>query len=108
MTYRIRITERARKDLDRLLGLLSEHSPEAAHRLADRFDRAISRLETFPLSCGLARENPRSELELRHLLFWLYTKRKYRALFAVRDDEVVILAIRAPGEKDVRPEDFEG
>lgn len=60
----------------------------------------------MPLSCGLAFENPNFPEEIRHLLFGSNKKRRYRALFTVRGDEVVILAVRAPGEKSVSPEDI--
>jgi hypothetical protein len=52
----------------------------------------------------LAHENLSFSEELRHLLFGIHPKRKYRAVFTVRDDVVVILAIRAPGEKPIDPE----
>lgn len=33
-------------------------------------------------------------------------RRRYRALFTIRGDEVVILPIRAPGERPVEPEEI--
>ena len=39
-------------------------------------------------------------------LFGIHPKRRYRALFAVRGDQVVVLAIRAPGEQPVGPGDI--
>ncbi len=106
MSYRVRLTQRARRDLDRLLRACADHSPALADRLSDHFERAISRLETFPLSCGLAYENPCYPEELRHLLFWVDSRRKYCALFVIHKDEAVVLAIRAPGERDVTPQDL--
>ena len=44
-------------------------SPDAAARLSTQFDKALSRLESFPLSSGLAYESPLAGEELRHLLF---------------------------------------
>lgn len=108
MTYRVRVTDRADADLDRLLRSLAERSPEAATRLSQRYFNVLSRLRTMPLSCGLAHENPRFAEELRHLLFSLPKGRKYRALFVVREDEVVVLAIRAPGEEPILPDDLTG
>jgi hypothetical protein len=57
----------------------------------------------MPLSCGLAFENPDFDEELRHLLFGNHPKRRYRALFTVRGDEIIILAVRAPGERPIDP-----
>lgn len=85
---------------------LARRFPKAALRLNDRFEAALRRLRDFPLSCGLAFENARFSEEVRNLLFWIHPRRKYRALFVVRDDVVVILAIRAPGEEPVAPDDL--
>src|SRR4051794_15823028 len=99
MSFRVRLTRDAAADLEQRITALAERSPEAALRLNDRFEAALFRLRDFPLSCGLAHENPRFAEELRHLLSGIHPKRKYRALCAIRGGEVVILAVRAPGEK---------
>lgn len=101
MSYRVRLTVEAEIDYEERLTALAERSPEAARRLHKTYVAALARLRDFPLSCGLAHESPRFAEELRHLLFGIYPKRKFRALFTVRGNEVVILAIRAPGERPV-------
>ncbi len=103
--YDIRTTDEAHADLDRLLSTLSRRSPEAATRLVRQYFKALGRLRTMPFSCGLAHENPRFSEEIRHLLFAIRPNKRYRALFTVRGDEVVILAVRAPGEKPLKPGD---
>lgn len=106
MTYRVRLTEGAEADYEERLTALAERSPDAARKLHASYLKALERLRDFPLSCGLSHENPRFAEELRHLLFAVHRKRRYRALFTVRGDEVVILAIRAPGERPVSPKDL--
>lgn len=106
MSFRVRLTRDAEADFERRLDDLGERSPEAARRLNGRFEKALLRLRDFPLACGAAYESPAFPEEVRHLLFGTHPKRHYRALFAVRGDEVVILAIRAPGERPVGPEDL--
>lgn len=105
MNYQVIFTARAETDLDRLLSALQETSSAAAARLMARFWESVSRLRTAPLSCELAFENPWFSEDLRHLLFGISPRRRYRALFVVRGDTVVILTIRAPGERPVTPED---
>ena len=105
MGFRVRLTRDAEADFERRLTTLAERSPEAARRLNVRFEKALLRLREFPLSCGLAYESPAFPVEIRHLLFGSPPKRRYRALFMIRGDEVVILAIRAPGEAPVQPRD---
>lgn len=106
MSFRVRLTQDAEADFEQRLTALAEHSPEAALRLNDRFEEALFRLRDFPSSCGLAYENSAFSEELRHLLFWTNPKRKYRALLVIREDEVVVIAVRAPGEKPVKPKDI--
>jgi len=103
VSYRVRLTRSAAIDLERRLGSLAERSPQLAARLNDRFEDCLFRLRDFPLSCGVAYEARFFEREVRHLLFGLNRKRRYRALFTVEGDEVTILAIRAPGERPVEP-----
>ncbi len=44
MNYRIEFSERARKDMNRLLESLAERFPQAADRLEARFEECLSRL----------------------------------------------------------------
>lgn len=110
MNYRVQPTAGAEADIERLHASITERSgAELARRWYEAYTSAVlRRLATMPFSCGLAHENPAFPEELRHLLFWTHPRRKYRALFTVRGDEVVILAIRAPGEKPMSPEDIAG
>ncbi len=108
MSFQVRMTRSAEADLERRLSNLAERSPHAARQLNDRFEQALFRLRDFPFSCGLAYENRVFSEEIRHLLFGVSRKRRYRALFTIRGDEVVILAIRAPGEKRVDPAELTG
>jgi plasmid stabilization system protein ParE len=106
MSFRVRLTANAAADFERRLTDIGERSAAFADRLNDEFEKGLLRVRDFPYSCGLAYENSSFSEELRHLLFGIRPKRKYRALFVVRGDEVVIVAIRAPGEKPVNPEDL--
>jgi plasmid stabilization system protein ParE len=102
MSFRVELTAGAYSDLDRLMTWLEERSSHAAaDRLSARFHKALDRLESRPLSCGLAFENRYFPTEVRHLLFEVWKGKPYRALFIVQDDLVKILCIRAPGERPV-------
>lgn len=107
MSYDVRLTEGAEADVERRLMELADRSPKAAERLNDGFEQALIRLRDFPLSCGPAYEADAFPEPLRHVLFWGDPRRKYRAVFVVRGETVVVLAVRAPGEKPILPEDVE-
>jgi len=108
MSYRIRPMARAEADIERLYAsILERRDAEAARDWYESCCIAAERLLTMPLSCGLAYENPHFDEEIRHLVFG-HRKRKYRALFTVRGEVVVILAVRAPGESPLSPDEFMG
>jgi len=106
MSFQVEITEAAYRDLDEILTWFSGRSRASAARLSEQFEKALSRLECFPLSCGLAYENFLMDEDLRHLLFGLRKGRSYRALFVVRGETVIILRIRAPGQRAATTEDL--
>jgi hypothetical protein len=107
MSYTVELTQGVIEDLDRLTTALAERWPEGARRIIPRFYAALPRLESFPLSCGLAYESRWFPEEVRHLLFKIRKGRAYRALFTVQGDRVRVLAVRAPGERPITPEDLE-
>jgi hypothetical protein len=107
MNYQVELSSRAEADLDRLLISLEEVSSTASHRLVRNFWKAVTRLRTYPLACGLAYENKYFSEDLRHLLFFANRRRKYKALFVIRGNVVHVLCVRAPGEKPVKPKDIE-
>lgn len=107
MSYEVQLTAGAYADLDRLTASLAERWPDGADRLTARSFEALPRLESFPLSCGLAYEDRYFSQEVRHLLFAIRKGHAHRALFTVQGNLVRILAVRAPGERPVRPGDLD-
>lgn len=107
MSFRVQMTASAQADLERLVRQFAEHSRGGADRFTARFSEALNRLESSPQACGLAYENPSFEEEIRHLLIRVQKRRTYRALFLVRGEDVVIVAVRAPGERPVVPKDLD-
>ncbi len=107
MTYRVQPTAQAEADIDRIFNWLFERSPEGARRWYEAFWDSAERLESFPLSCGVAPESDDFPEEVRQMFFKTRRGRTYRALFVIRADIVHILCVRGPGERPVRPEDIE-
>lgn len=106
MSFHVHLTARARADLDRLMRASEDNSQGGAARLSARFSDALDRLESSPQSCGPAYKNSSFDEEIRHLLVRVHKRRIYRALFHIQGDEVVIVAVRAPGERPVTPTDL--
>ncbi len=107
MTYKVVLTARAEADLDRIYERLSQGSTKGAARWYESFWKAVERLKTHPFSCVLAYEHDQFQEEVRHLLFGTRQGRTYRALFVVRTGAVVIVAVRWPGERPMKPSDID-
>jgi hypothetical protein len=106
MCNRVRLSLNAAADFESRVMALAIRSPRVGRKVVESYARALERLRERPLSCGLAYESSRFDGQVRHLLFGPDPKRRFRALFTVSGDEVVILAIRAAGERPVDPGDL--
>ena len=98
MSFRIRFTEEAQADLERLYGFLLDASDDwaAAERALDAITRGLDLLRVSPFSARKARDDmPR----LRELVIG---SAGYVALFEIEDDSTVtVLAVRHQREDDL-------
>ena len=107
MNYRLRIYPRAEADIEHILHWMVRHSPAGALRWYAAFDEAAANLAVNPHRCGIARENAYVEPEIRQMLFRTHRGRTYRVLFTIAGDEVRLLRVRGPGQRDLQPDEFE-
>ncbi len=107
MNYRVNITSRAEAELyEAAVWWAENRSPDQAVRWLDGFERAIASLAENPQKHTLAREDRDFPFTLHQLLYGLGTKPTHRALFRIRDNEVIIYGIRHLAQRDVTPEDL--
>lgn len=107
MTYKVVLTARAEAYLDRIYEQLAEGNPKGAARWYESFWKSVERLNGLPFACALAYEHERFPEEVRNLLFGTRQGRTYRALFVVRGDVAIIVAVRRPGDRPMRPGDLD-
>lgn len=101
--YRIEITGRAQADADNAYEWMNEHiSPAQAERWYQGLFKQIETLTRQPMRCPLAIENDRFPEEIRELL---YVKRnnKFRIIFTIRENTVVILFVHHGARKELEP-----
>ena len=93
MTYFVIVTQKAKRDLRHYYAVAAEHAPETAARWLSRFEAALQTLSTNPTRCPLA---PEIDLVDHTVYQFFYGKRsgRYRALFIIDGDRVLILHIR--------------
>ena len=97
MSYRLRVTEAAQEDLERLFDFLAANDLEAAVRARAPIEKAYEFAEAMPFGCRKADD---SHPFLRELVIPFGTA-GYVALFEIEDDETVsVLAIRHQREED--------
>jgi plasmid stabilization system protein ParE len=97
MRFRVRYTEAARADLQRLYSALLEYDLDVAERALEAIEQALPLLQQFPFSCRKAEaDNP----FLRELIV-SFGSSGYVLLFEIADADVItILAIRHQREDD--------
>lgn len=103
MTYRLEFAESARADIRGATRWLRDNaSPTIADRWLAGLQKAIASLEKQPLRCPLAAESEKFPEEIRELLYGR-RRQKYRIIFAIRDDRVVILYVRHGARDELVP-----
>jgi plasmid stabilization system protein ParE len=101
MAYEVILTSRAERDLNEAADWIAKESLLNARRWFDNFVAKLNSLATHPERCGFTREQPKGAQELRQLLFG--RSRSYRAVFTIRNDQVIILTIRHTARGDFDP-----
>jgi plasmid stabilization system protein ParE len=93
MKYQVVVTDQADTEAEGAYLWILERSPDGAAQWWNGLEVAILSLERMPTRCPFAPENDVFDEEIRQLL---YGKRqhRYRILFTVREQTVVILHIR--------------
>ena len=93
MTHRVVVTQKAKDDLQHYFEVAGKHAPDTAARWLDGFEEALQTLSEAPDRCPLAPEN---ELVDQTIYQFFYGKRRgrYRVVFTIQDDQVLILHVR--------------
>lgn len=91
--FRVELSERAETDLLNYYLVAAKHAPETAALWFNRFEAALETLAVNPDRCPLAPENDLVDEVIYQFLFGKNLG-KYRALFTIVGNRVVILHIR--------------
>ena len=93
MTYSVIVTQKAKDDLRHYYAVAAEHAPETAARWLNRFENVLQTLSTNPTRCTLAPENDSVDQTV-YQLFYGKRSGRYRALFTIEEDRVIVLHVR--------------
>jgi plasmid stabilization system protein ParE len=107
MNFRVVITEQAEREMQSVFGWWAAHrSKTQADRWYVGLAKAIADLSESPERHGQSRERDRFAYEIRDLLFGTGRRPTHRAVFAIRDEEVVVLTVRHVAQRDLSPDDI--
>jgi plasmid stabilization system protein ParE len=106
MTHVVVLTDRAHAEMEAAYLWWAEHrSRSQADRWYNAFADAIESLASNPDRCRLARENDCFPCEIRDLNFGIGRRRTHRAVFTIRRDMVLVLAVRHLAQRELSPDD---
>jgi plasmid stabilization system protein ParE len=103
MTYHLELAASAKADIRSTTRWLRD---QAAQAVADRWlaglHKTMNTLRTRPLRCPVAAESDRFPEEIRELLHGR-RHNKYRIIFTIRDDTVVVLYVHHAARGEIEP-----
>jgi plasmid stabilization system protein ParE len=105
MSYSIRSSRRADRDVTFIFEWIAKRSPGGAIRWLDAFESAVDHLRQNAANCSFAMEADDCGIDLRQSLFQTRRGRIYRLLFVIRDDQVHLVSVRGPGQDVVSFDD---
>ena len=95
MRYRVLVARRGRVDITAIAVWLQERSPVAADKWLDAVEAALASLARRPQRCHLAPEAAHLGRSVRQFIVG-----KYRLLFVVEGNAVVVLHVRHGARKE--------
>jgi plasmid stabilization system protein ParE len=107
VTYRVTIVPPARRQLlDQALWWSKKRSAEQAYDWLEGFEQALASLATNPERCAVARESDAFNIVLREIYYGLGRRPTHRAVFEVRNDEVIVYSVRHLAQDNLTPDDL--
>jgi len=93
MAFRIEVSARAQRDLDRIHASITRQAPYHGAARFDRFAQSILSLSEYPERCAVEQTLSTPAREVRKLLFGR-RKSVYRIYFTITGDVVQVLHVR--------------
>jgi plasmid stabilization system protein ParE len=101
--YHIEIQPLAKADVNSIYDWIAERSQAGAVRWYGAYSKAIVRVSKNPLQFGLALEGLKYKRNVRACSFKTPKGRRYRIIFLLHGDRIVVLRVCRPGH-DILPE----
>ena len=102
MTHQVTILAIAQRDADQIFAWLRKRSIAGAERWYHAFVAAVQSLHDDPTRHTRAPEASRRRDDLYQCFFKTQRGRKYRLVFVVDGESVVVLRVRGPGQAPLK------
>ncbi len=107
MNYEVKLLPRAKLQLYNSALWWAEHcSAEQAVRWLEGFEAALQLLAHNPERWPLASESDAVPFEIREMTYGRGRRKTHRAVFEIRQQEVIVYAIRHLAQDTLTPDDF--
>jgi plasmid stabilization system protein ParE len=107
VNYSVTILPRAKRQmLDQALWWSENRSAEQAFQWLEGFEQALASLAENPERCSVARESDAFDFVLRQLHYGLRNTPTHRAVFEIRENEVIVHVIRHLAQRDLASGDL--
>lgn len=92
--------------LNQALWWSEKRSAEQAFKWLTSFEKTLQALSQNPQRHRQARENAEFDRDLREIYYGLGKRFTHRAVFEIRENEVVVYSIRHLAQTDLTPDDL--
>lgn len=107
MSRIVRISLRARSDVEQVFSWLSRRSPRGAQFWYAAFEQAIIKIGEHPEQFAIVPEaTSRWNRRVYQAFFKTQRGRLYRIIFTWSDTEAIVLRVRGPGQPPIRSRDL--
>ena len=101
------LTDRAHVEMEAAyLWWAEKRSQAQAIKWSNVFAEAIKTLANSAERCAVSQENDQFPYEIRDLYFGIGRRRTHRAVFTIRRDMVLVLAVRHLAQQALTPDDI--
>jgi len=107
MTRRIVILPRAERDAEHIYDWIRARSPQGAWAWWDSFEQAAQRLTEHVDAAGQAPENDLFPEYIQQKIFRTNRGRRYRIVFYVSGNDILVLRIRGPGQPPLASDEID-
>ena len=107
MTYKVRMTDQATSDYNTILDWITERSVSGALHWIDAFDQMIDRIRLHPFAHAPAPENEFREQQVRSAVFGTRSGRRFRALYFLDGDVIVLTHLRDSHQEPLTSEELD-